>query len=72
VYVCIIAPKSIEVNHPLQFAVEIVALCSTASVGLERVAYDGIGCIIMVQLEALAFYFFNAHVQTVSGVDKVY
>jgi hypothetical protein len=72
VYVYIILPKSIEVNHPLQFAVEIVALCSTASVGLERVAYDGVGCIIMVQLEALAFYFFNAHVQTVSGVDKVY
>jgi hypothetical protein len=49
VYVCIIAPKSIEVNHP--FAV--LELCATAVEGDKRMLYDSVGLIVVVQLETV-------------------
>jgi hypothetical protein len=49
VHVLIIAPKSIEVNHPFR-AIE---LCATAVKGTEWMLYDSVGCIVVVQLEAM-------------------
>jgi hypothetical protein len=60
VSVCIIQSKSTDVNHPLQAIIVEIVLCSEAVPWEERIADDGIRCIVRIHLETLDFDLFEA------------
>jgi hypothetical protein len=56
VHVLIIAPKSIEVNHPF----DTIELCATAVKGDKRMLYDSVGTIVVIYFEAVDNEIFEA------------